>query len=1008
MIQQKTFSRIDTLCGWLVFTIAAVTYCLTVEPSASLWDCPEFIASGYKLEIGHPPGAPFYMLTANLFCQLASNPSEVALYTNLLSALLSAGCILFLFWTITRLVRRLTLSGAPYTPAQVIQTEASGVAGALVYTFSDTFWFSAVESEVYAYSSFLTALVFWLILKWEEEADRPDSDRWIILIAYIIGLSIGVHLLCLLCLPAMALVVYYRKSRQPNWRGSAAALAAGMLVLLGILYVIVPGVTKAGGWAELLFTNVLGLPVHTGLSITYLTLLVLLALSAYRAKRRAARTGFLSTAMLLVGFSCYAVILLRSAAHPPMDENSPDNVFSLGSYLSREQYGDHPLLYGPAYSSEVDYEPQGDYYVAKQKEGAPIYRLRTDSTGTRYVQTGRRSRFVFKDNMWLPRMYSRPHTQAYEAWMGGVEKKGNLPTQRENLRFLLSYQLNFMYWRYFLWNFVGRENNLQSQGEVEHGQWITGLKPLDDLLTDSDTGKMPSDLLTNKGRNVYYGLPLLLGLLGMVWQWRQGARGKRQCAVVGLLFVMTGLAIALYLNQSPQPPRERDYVYAGSFYAFSIWAGMGVCGLAALLKRLTHRSLPSTITAGLIGAAIPLQMVSQTWDDHDRSGRYACRDFGHNYLESMERGSHPIILTNGDNDTFPLWYNQDVEGVRTDARDCNLSYAITDWYIDQMRRPAYDSPALPIDWHPADYQEGTHDYVEIRPELKAEVEAYYRDHPEEAREQLGDQPFELKNLLKRWVLSGGPARCVLPTDTVTVTSATDTMHLSLKGLRGLTKSDLMVLEMLSHGNWQRPLYASISLGPSEVPYLRDHYVLEGLAYRVMPTAGRQRVDVERLYDNVMHRFRYGNLNRKGLYIDPDVLHMAHTHQYVMAILIDRLLAQGDQQRALKVADKWQRELPAYNIPYTDTALTLARCYYESGREAAGDEITANLLRRSDEWLTWIATIGRRHRQASVYTLTTWLDIMEQAMATAHTYQREKLIKQYGEKYETHLNRYQAN
>ena len=1008
MIRQKTFSRIDILMGWLAFAIAALTYCLTTEPSASLWDCPEFVASGYKLEIGHPPGAPFFMLTANLFAQLASDPSEVAWMINIMSALLSAGCILFLFWTITHFTRRLTQRSDTLSLTQVILIEVSGLTGALAYTFSDTFWFSAVESEVYAFSSFLTALVFWLILKWEEEADNPLSDRWIILIAYIIGLSIGVHLLNLLCIPAMALVAYFKKVRHVTWWGESKAFVAGMLVLLGILYCFVPGIIRIGGWAELLFVNILGLPLHIGLITSFILLLIATIIIASRARKRVIKTTSLCILMLLIGFSCYAVIIIRSSAHPPMDENSPDNVFALGSYLSREQYGDTPLLYGPTYSSELEYEPHGEYYVAKKEEGRPIYHLTNDSTGHKYTAIVHHTKYVYKDNMWFPRMVSPQHAQAYEQWMGGVEKRGNLPTTRENLRFFLTYQVNFMYWRYFLWNFVGRENNIQSQGEMEHGQWITGIRFIDNLLLDCDTSKLPSDLLANKGRNVYFGLPLLLGILGLCWQYRQGSKGRRQSVVVALLFLMTGLAIVVYLNQPPQPPRERDYVYAGSFYAFSIWIGMGAFAILNIIQRLIKRSLPSAIIASVMSIMVPLQMVSQTWDDHDRSNRYACRDFGLNYLESMSREGHPIILTNGDNDTFPLWYNHEVEGKRTDTRDCNLSYVNTDWYIDQMKRPAYESPALPFYWNRSDYQEGSNDLVEVKPELKESILELYKEHPEEARSMFGDQPFELRNIIQHWVLGDSPETHCIPTDTVTVTTAGEQMNISLKGIHYLQKNDLFVLEMLSHGNWDRPIYASISLGGSEIPYLRDHYVLEGMAYRITPENEGPRVDIERMYENVMHRFKYGGLNQKRIYVDEDVMRMAHTHQYVMSILIDSLLSRGDKQRTLAVAEKWEKELPSCNIPYTESAVSLARCYYENGINERGDTILSELLLRSDEWLSWIETIGTNLQQASTYTAIVWLKTMQQSLGTAYSHKREQLVRKYHQKFERHANQLQKN
>ena len=825
------------------------------------------------------------MLVANLFSQLASEPSQVAMMVNLLSALLSAGCIFFLFLTITHLAKKLIIADEP-TAAQVITIEACGVVGALCYTFSDTFWFSAVEAEVYAFSSFLTALMFWLILKWEDEADSPSGDRWIMLIAYITGLSIGVHLLCLLCLPAMSFVVYFRRAKRITPVGLLLTLAAGGLLVGIILYGIIPGVMK--------------------LSYGIIVVVLLLILAYYKARRRLLRLSLASLLLILAGYSSYGVIYIRANANPPMCENAPDNLTALGSYLNREQYGETPLY---------------------------------------------------------PRIYSQRHEQVYEDWMGGVEKSGGQPTKAENLRFFLTFQVNFMYWRYFLWNFVGRQNNIQGNGEVEHGNWITGIRWIDDRLLGCDTSMLPSDLADNKGRNVFYGLPLLLGLAGIAWQGRQGREGQQQLWVVSLLFVMTGLAIVVYLNQTPMQPRERDYAYAGSFYAFAIWIGLGVGMVQNVIRgcggtKARGYAKCAAFIEALICLFVPLQMASQTWDDHDRSGRYTCRDFGANYLESTQCKGHPIILTNGDNDTFPLWYNHEVEGVRRDTRVCNMEYLQTDWYIDQMKRPAYDSPALPISWQHEDYQTGR---MEILP---------------------------------------------VETDSLSITHDGLTMNISLKDRRYLFKNELMVLEMLSSGDWQRPIYLSISTGPDILPFLRDHLVLEGLLYRISPTATGQQVDVERLYDNVMHRFRFGGLSRQGIYVDEDVKHLANTHQLVMGILIDSLLQQGDTRRALAVCHKWQQEMPSANVPYTDAALSMARCYYKADQPKEGDDIVSNLLRRSDEWLSWIETITPARRAGSFYSQYSWAHTMQRALSLAAQYERSELCQQYIRQYEHHIQQYE--
>ena len=957
MMQQETFKKLNTSMAWLAFAIAAIVYCLTVEPTASLWDCPEFIACGYKLEIGHPPGAPIFMLAANLFSHLASNPSQVALMVNLLSALLSAGCIFFLFLTITHfskkvIVKSKELDNAIATP-QVITIEACGLVGALAYTFSDTFWFSAVEAEVYAFSSFLTALMFWLILKWEDQSE----DRWIILIAYITGLSIGVHLLCLLCLPAMAFVVYFHQTKHITWMGILKTLAAGSLLVGMILYGLIPGVVNIGGWFELLFTNMLGCPYNTGL-ICYIVLLTgTLVLTYYKVKQHILKLSLACLLMILAGYSSYGVIFIRANAQTPMCENAPDNIFSLGSYLNREQYGKTPLFYGPAYCSEIDRVAEGEYLVPRQKEGKAVYRPAADSTKQEYKVVRRDIDYLYKNNMYFPRMHSSRHSKAYEDWMGGVEKKDGIPTEAENLRFFLSYQVNFMYWRYFLWNFVGRQNNIQGHGEVEHGNWITGFRWIDDRLLGCDTSKLPSDLKDNKGRNVFYALPLLLGLVGMLWQWRKGREGKQQLWVVMLLFLMTCLAIVVYLNQTPLQPRERDYAYAGSFYAFAIWIGIGVGYITNLMQQLSkNKNAIATIAGALLCLSVPLQMASQTWDDHDRSGRYTCRDFGANYLNSLQREGHPIILTNGDNDTFPLWYNHEVEGVRTDTRDCNLEYLQTDWYIDQMKRPAYDSPALPISFRHEDYQEGRMEYLPIN------------------------------------------------IDSINIGSAT----ISLKGKKGLYKNELMVLEMLSQANWERPIYISISMGTDNLSFLHDHLVLEGLAYRISPEATGLRVDVERLYDNMMHRFRYGGLNTKGIYVDEDVKHMANTHQLLMGTLIDSLLQQNNLKRAMAVCRKWQQEMPSENVPYTEAALSMAKCYYMTGQPEKGDEIICNLLQRSSEWLSWIETIIPSRRSGSLYSQYTWLKILQQALVVAEQYERNEIYHQYIKQYEYHIKQNPSN
>ena len=1027
----KQYKLVNNVLGWLTFFVAAFVYCSTIEPTASFWDCPEFITTGYKLEVGHPPGAPFFMLTANLFSQFASDPSQVARMVNTMSALLSATTILFLFWSITHLARKLILKDwSELTLGKLIAIEASGLVGALIYTFSDTFWFSAVEGEVYAYSSAFTAIVFWLILKWEDHADEPHSDRWLVLIAYMTGLSIGVHLLNLLCLPAIVLVYCYRRFPNIELKGSLIALVGSFILVAAVLYGVVPGIITVAGWFELLFVNTLGCPFNTG-EIIYIVLLVAIVIWAiyesyvdrsfkrqnvsfvlavgmlgipfrgmtwsaailglvilaaiyfglnYRKKigkdlvpvvtSRFKNTALLCMLMLMIGYSSYAVIVIRSAANPPMDQNSPEDVFTLGSYLSRDQYGDSPLLYGQAYTSQVAYDVDGNMCVPKHKEGAAIWQRKEKASKDEkdsYFVVSHKDKIIYAQNMLFPRMHSSAHAGAYENWMGGVEGTQvpydrcgepvmvKMPTQMENIRFFLSYQCNFMYWRYFMWNFAGRQNDIQGNGEPEHGNWITGISFIDDWML-GDQSKMPAELKANKGHNVFYCLPLLLGLIGLFWQAWRGQRGIRQFWVVFFLFFMTGLAIVLYLNQTPQQPRERDYAYAGSFYAYAIWCGLGVLAIYDMLKKKIKGN--DVAVAGVVGVAcllLPIQMASQTWDDHDRSGRYTCRDFGQNYLMTLQDKGNPIIFTNGDNDTFPLWYNQETEGVRTDARVCNLSYLQTDWYIDQMKRPAYDSPSVPITWPRIDFCSGTNDYIEVKPGMKQQLLEFYRDYPKEARAAFGDEPFELKNILKYWVRSKDSDTHIIPTDTLYITidreavrrsgmmMASDTipdrMVISLAGKRAIYKNDLMMLEMLAQCNWERPLYVATTVGSDNYMNLGDNFVQEGLAYRITPfntkAPGAKNFDTEKTYNNVMNRFKWGGLDKPGLYIDETVMRMCYTHRHLFATLAMQLIAEGQNAKAEKVLRKSEKVLPEYNVPYTfmSGASDLARAYALIGKKA---------------------------------------------------------------------------
>ena len=1005
----KHFNIINNVTGWTVFLIAAFTYCSTIEPAASFWDCPEFISSAYLLEIGHPPGAPFFMLVGNLFSQFASSPSEVARMINTMNALLSAGCILLLFWSITHLARKIV--------ASTFIVMCSGIAGSLIYAWSDTFWFSAVEGEVYAFSSFFTALVFWLILKWEDEADSPRSDRWIVLIAYLIGLSIGVHLLNLLCIPSIVLVCYYRRARKPTAKGTILMLVLSALLIAVVLFGIVPGVAKVGGWFELLFTNVLGMPFSTGL-IVYISLLaILLAVALWRARKRWLHTSLLCLTMMLIGYGSYAVIFIRSAANPMMDENSPDNIFALGSYLGREQYGDKPLLYGPTYCSEpeITVDNNGKLTYATTEKGA-IYRPK----GNEYVKVGNRIDMKYPSNqcMLFPRIHSNRHSELYEEWLGETHKHTveysipgqyypetiEIPSMGDNLRFFFGYQLNFMYWRYFLWNFAGRQNDIQGHGEPEHGNWLSGFSWLDNLRL-GDQSLLPSDLKGNKGHNVFYCMPLLLGLIGLLWQFFRDGKSRQQFWVVALLFFMTGIAIVLYVNQTPCEPRERDYSYAGSFYAFAIWSGLGICAIFEALKSKVEsvkskvESVKSKVlVAGILGGIslfVPLQMVSQTWDDHDRSNRYMCRDCGQNYLETTDHNA--ILFTNGDNETFPLWYNQDTEGKRTDVRVCNLQYLQTDWYIDQMKRPALASPSLPISWTHDEYVEGVNEHIEINPvvadnmRMRDTIEYIMKENPELAHRLWGDDPFELANAIRRFVLrqydnlspeEAEWARSLpvcLPSDSLHITvdkeavrrsgmkligEIPDRMEISLKGRKYITKNYALVLEMIAQANFSRPIYFTIGSGPESYGELYHFFIQEGLAWRVTPFYIEENkmehglvstiCDTDKMFTNMMKKYRYGNTSMPGIYIDETTGRMCASHRRCFAKLAVQLCHEHKFEKALQVLERCEKEIPACNLPhsYVSGSLDMVDAYQLCGRNYEATNIYKQLEKTYNEYLIW--------------------------------------------------------
>jgi hypothetical protein len=1056
------YKKLNIITGWVVFLIAAWTYISTIEPTASFWDCGEFIATANKLEVGHPPGAPLFMILGRVASAFVS-PENVPVAMNILSALASAFTILFLFWSITHLARKLaTRDGRELTPGAMIAVLGSGVVGALAYTWSDSFWFSAVEGEVYALSSFFTAIVFWAILKWESVADEPHNIRWLILIAYLMGLSIGVHLLNLLCIPAIAFVYYFKRYPVTS-KGVAVTFVVSAIILGAIQAIIIPGLVQLAGWFELRFVNDLGLPFNSG-NLAYAILLIAGLVWGLRWTQQHGKvlwnTVILGVAVILVGYSTYAMIVIRSIANPPIDENNPENVFNLLSYLNREQYGDRPLLIGQFWDSP---------YSDERKDGTPVH------TATYLVQKGGKTVRKFYDRwsaahfaeqnpghdvkheyivtdarkgsevaydpdftMLFPRMYSSQpsHVDAYKRWsafkgkaMRGTDRQGRptrilKPTQGENLRFFFAYQLDWMYWRYFMWNFAGRQNDVQGHGNIMDGNWLTGFKAIDgERLGNQDL--LPSSMARNKGFNRFFLLPLILGTIGFVFQL---LRHGRDWTVVMLLFFFTGIAIVIYLNQTPYQPRERDYAYVGSFYAFAIWIGLGVFALFDAARNLKLRDLGYVAGAAfglgalkyavesaasedhgislvllamaiigvgalaaftllgkglrnesalaalatLLGLAAPAVMVADGWDDHDRSRRLPARDLAHDYLESC--APNAILFTNGDNDTFPLWYAQEVEGIRTDVRVVNLSLLNTDWYIDQMRRKAYESDPIPFTIAPEKYRQGTRDAVYLLP-----------------RDEKGGSVMDLRKAIafaiddKNLQRAGNDRYAYIPADGFSI--PVDRAQVLAKGVvpdrdsarieditwrigrSAVMKNHFMLLDLLAHNDWSRPIYFAVTTGPDSYIGLQDYFQLEGLTYRVVPirtpsdrrTGALGRVDTDGMLDNVLNKFRWGNMDSdQEVYLDENILRMTTNLRLQLSTLAEALIAEGRKEDALKVLNLSIERMPDRNVPFDRILLPTVEAFYAAGDTAKGNALSEQLFTIMEENFQWLMSLEPRH------------------------------------------------
>lgn len=933
----KSFKLVNNLVGWGVFLVSLVVYFSTLEPSVSFWDCGEFIAASFKLQVGHPPGAPFFQLIQRVISLFAPGTGKVALFMNAFSGAVSAFTILFLYWTIVRLAERLYTETTKNKQILII---AAGVVGALTFAFSDSFWFSAVEAEVYGFSSLFTAMVFWAILKWEEVAFEKYANRWIILIAYLIGLSIGVHLLNLLAIPAIGFIWYFKKYK-PTTKGVIATFIISAITIAFIMYGLVQGTPTLAQNFELLFVNSFGLHYNSGL-LFFIVLLVAalvgVVIYSHRKQKPLLNLVAISVLVIYIGFASYAVLMVRANAGPPMNENSPTNAYTLMKYLNRAQYGETPIFTGYYYNAPA----------VGVKEGKPEYYPKDG----KYIKTKGSPEYEFDSRFKtiFPRMYSGQdnHINGYKMW-GNIQgrpvsvngRTDYIPTFSENLRYFFSYQVNHMYFRYFMWNFSGRQNDKQGNGNVFDGNWLTGIGFIDNMRLGHN-GDQPASMSNPETTNRYYMLPFLLGLVGLFFQLK---KNKNDFWVVMLLFFMTGLAIVVYLNQTPYQPRERDYAYAGSFYAYAIWIGLGVIGVAQFLEKyLKNKAL---IPAIVLTALIPVLVVAQNYDDHDRSSRYIARDLGKNYLNSCDKNA--VLFTYGDNDTFPLWYAQDVENTRPDVRICNVTLLNGDWYIDQMKKKVYDSDPLPILMEKEKYENDARNTLFVRDDVKRPIELStlmkigLSDNP---KAKLQTQGGELYNYFPthQFKITVDKDQ-VLKTGTVPAEKADlieDSVIINFDG-NYMTKSDLAILDFLSNNNWERPVYFDLSVVYTSNMKFDEYLQQEGFAYRLVPiksATNEPGIDTDILYDRLMNRYEWGNLGDPHIFLDEN------THRTVEVVQIknnfyklsETLINEGDGVRAKAVLDKVYQILPLGRYYTTYFDIVLASNYYRINEFEKGDAI----------------------------------------------------------------------
>lgn len=1023
----KQYKFLNNVIGWAMFAIAFIVYALTVEPTTSWWDCGEYISTAYKLEIGHPPGAPLFQMLGRFFSLFAfGNTAKVAYMINMMSVTASAFTILFLFWSITMLGKKL-YGNAELSKAQSYTIFAAGIVGALAYTFSESFWFSAVEGEVYAMSSMFTALTFWAILKWEREANSPTAYRWLILIAYLIGLSIGIHLLNLLAIPAIAYVIYFKKYKNINFKGFALTAVISLLILSLILYIIMPMTLQLAGKFELWFVNSLGLPFNSG-TIFFFVALVALVVWAWRftlkKQQQIAHLSVVAITFILIGYSSYFVLAIRSNANPPINENEPKDTVAMLSYLLREQYGSRPLGYGKYYNANVvNFEDGNPIYIKDVKQGKYVI-----------TDTRKESQAVYNPELstLFPRMWSnrdKSHMDTYKLYQSSKGRAINVtdsdgskrvvykPSFGDNLSFFFRFQLGHMYFRYFMWNFVGRQNDIESthSPNIRNGNWISGIKFIDSWRLGNQD-KITEATKNNPSHNTFYFLPLILGIIGLIFHFN---KDMKDFWVVLLLFIMTGIAIIVYLNSPPCEPRERDYAYANSFYAFAIWIGLGVMSIAHWLRKVVSQNTATAISLGLCLLLVPGIMAQQGWDDHNRSGKTAARDFAINYLESC--APNAILFVNGDNDTFPLWYAQEVEGIRTDVRVVNFMLAAGPWYVHQMGRKIYNSEKIPLSIPQSKYVKGVNSYLPVFERVKGEYEladvidfiisddamTQFR-HPQSGS-QLNYVPT------KQLKISLDSARLVREG----IVPASEASRIP-KALRwqlttsGLYKNELMLLDVIASNNWERPVYFANPSAVKSVLNLDKYMHLEGLVYRFLPYEthslfkGMGGVNEDKTYDLLVNKAQWGNLANAKVTVDRESARNSNFAKNDYLRLAEACIKNQHNERAVTTLDTYFKHFPLDKFPPDVFTLAYKDKYYEAGALEKGKALATAIFNFYVQELDYINSLSPKYKPLQLQEYQTALAVLQDIAQSADKHKQTELFEKVSQRFETEIAQYYSN